>query len=535
MIDRRPALIVRPRAPTTSSPRSASPVSRISSSPSDAAATASPASRPATTGIVIDLSRMRGVAVDPGARSARVRGGSLLAELDDAAQAHGLVCPVGVVSHTGVAGLTLGGGMGRLQRKLGLTIDSLRRRRARDRRRPSRAGERGRGSRALLGHPGRRRELRDRDVVRVPPASLRRRRHARTVTIRSSGRELAELYRELVADGPDELWTSSACPSARMPRGPTASCPSCTADAADAERVLAGLRALDDPLEDSVESGPPCRPSVCSTRRWSGASASRSRLVLGSLPATLDPRLGRPALPGARRSRGWLLGVGLGPRDRAPFPRKTPLHRTRSCLLGSRRIVSSDRRARRGLPCPGRAPRPTPRGAARIRRALRRRRHRGRRRRRTHGSTATRGTSGSSRSSASGSRTTCFAQPNIGPSAARASDPFVAASSSSTCAAPPSTRTFQRRPNACPCESAPPTSRERRLGHASTRMSGWARVPAARGGAARASPPPRPADAPWGTRPGRPSRRANPANTSGSRWSKRPRPRSPPHHQRDLR
>src|SRR5215218_10467585 len=76
-------------------------------------------------GIVIDLSRMRGVDIDPAGRTARVRGGSLLAQLDDAAQAHGLVCPVGVVSHTGVAGLTLGGGMGRLQRKLGLTIDSL--------------------------------------------------------------------------------------------------------------------------------------------------------------------------------------------------------------------------------------------------------------------------------------------------------------------------------------------------------------------------------------------------------------------------
>ena len=76
-------------------------------------------------GIVIDLSRMRGVDVDPGARTARASGGSLLTELDERAQSYGLVCPVGVVSHTGVAGLTLGGGMGRLQRKHGLTIDNL--------------------------------------------------------------------------------------------------------------------------------------------------------------------------------------------------------------------------------------------------------------------------------------------------------------------------------------------------------------------------------------------------------------------------
>jgi FAD/FMN-containing dehydrogenase len=76
-------------------------------------------------GLVIDLSRMREVMVDPVSKRARAQGGAHLSQLDQAAQEHGLVCPVGVVGHTGVAGLTLGGGMGRLQRKFGLTVDNL--------------------------------------------------------------------------------------------------------------------------------------------------------------------------------------------------------------------------------------------------------------------------------------------------------------------------------------------------------------------------------------------------------------------------
>lgn len=76
-------------------------------------------------GMQLDLSRIRGVRVDPAARTAYVGGGSLLGDLDHEAMAVGLVTTAGTVSHTGVAGLTLGGGFGRLARRFGLAADNV--------------------------------------------------------------------------------------------------------------------------------------------------------------------------------------------------------------------------------------------------------------------------------------------------------------------------------------------------------------------------------------------------------------------------
>ena len=117
---------------------------------------------------MIDLSLLKRIEVDPEARTVRVGGGCTWGEVDAATGEHGLATPSGIISTTGVGGLTLGGGLGHLTRKCGLAIDNLL-----EAELVLASGERVTRKRRrepgpVLGDPRRRRQLRRRHLVPVP-------------------------------------------------------------------------------------------------------------------------------------------------------------------------------------------------------------------------------------------------------------------------------------------------------------------------------------------------------------------------------
>jgi FAD/FMN-containing dehydrogenase len=266
MIDRRPALIVRPTSPEDVAGAIRYARERELVVAVRGGGHSIPGLSTCDGGIVVDLSRLRGADVDPHARTARVGGGALLGELDDAAQEHGLVCPVGVVSHTGVGGLTLGGGMGRLQRRFGLTIDNLlavelvtadgsRIRASEDEQPELFWGLRGAGANFGVVTSF---EFRLHPLDGVVT-------HGIVIHPVERAEALAERYRELVEAGPDTVWASFgvglALPAEDYPPavagGPVAYVAVLhSGSAADAERDLAALRGLEGAAADTIEPKP---------------------------------------------------------------------------------------------------------------------------------------------------------------------------------------------------------------------------------------------------------------------------------------
>jgi FAD/FMN-containing dehydrogenase len=266
MIDRRPAVIVRPTgaADVISAVRFAREQDLVLAVRSGGHSI--PGFSTCDDGIVIDLSRMRDVHVDPERRTGRASGGALLGDLDHEAQAFGLVCPVGVISHTGAAGLTLGGGMGRLQRKFGLTIDNLRSAEVvtADGRLVRASGDENpdlfwglRGAGANFGIVTSL-EYRLNPMDRVIT-------HGAVLHPADRAAELAALYRDAVETGPDELWLGFglglALPAERfapdVAGGPVASVSALhCGTSADADRDLARLRNFGPPIAGAIEAKP---------------------------------------------------------------------------------------------------------------------------------------------------------------------------------------------------------------------------------------------------------------------------------------
>ena len=206
MIDRRPAMIVRCAGAADVSPRRGvrarqRPLLAIRGGGHNIAGSAL-----CEDGVVLDLSAMKSVRVDPEAQRAYVEPGATLGDFDSEAQAFGLATPLGINSTTGVAGLTLGGGFGWLSRKFGMTVDNLVCGGNRDRRRRNGPRERRRRTRSLLGDSRRRRQLRRGHAVRVRLHPVGPQIYGGLVVYPlEQAKDVLPKYRDFVAAMPDEL------------------------------------------------------------------------------------------------------------------------------------------------------------------------------------------------------------------------------------------------------------------------------------------------------------------------------------------
>jgi FAD/FMN-containing dehydrogenase len=207
-------------------------------------------------GLVIDLSRMKGIHVDARARRVRVQPGVTLGELDRETHVHGLVVPAGVVSKTGIGGLTLGGGVGWLVRKHGLTADNVI------------SFEVVTADAEVLTvsadeHPDLFWALRGGGGNFGVVTSFEYRAHPLGMVLgglvlhpRAQAIDVLKFYRDFTASAPDELATYAALLSA--PDGsPVVGFATCySGDLAEGERLLGVLRSFGSPILDAIQPMP---------------------------------------------------------------------------------------------------------------------------------------------------------------------------------------------------------------------------------------------------------------------------------------
>ena len=315
MVDRRPAIVLRPANSTDVRTAIGFAREQELAIAVKSGGHSIPGLSTCDDGAVIDLSRMRGVEVDPERRVARVNGGSLLGELDEQAQSVGLVCPVGVVGHTGVAGLTLGGGMGRLQRRFGLTIDNLRSvelvtadgqlvQASEEENADLFWGVRGAGANfgIVTSFEFRLHQL-DGAVT-----------HGTLTHPVDRATELASIFRETEEAAPDELWLGFGLGLAAGDPVATVQVLHC-GSSDQAERDLAKLRAFGPPVADTIEAKPYLVPQGMNDEamRW----GHRFYMKSGFLPRLDDELIDRLVEHTARVPDGTDGGVSFWAMGRA--------------------------------------------------------------------------------------------------------------------------------------------------------------------------------------------------------------------------